>query len=111
MKREYRLRKGSEFDSAFSKGTVIGGPLVVLRVLPNSVGHARWGFAVGKKIARLSTTRSRVKRLMREAARSIELDSPTDIIVTARRDALEANFAQFQTAIERGLRKAGLRPR
>ncbi len=109
MKREYRLRKGSEFDSAFSKGTVIGGPLVILRVLPNEVGHVRWGFAVGKKIARKSTTRSRVKRLMREAARSSTLEMSSDVIVTARRDGLEATYQEFQAAIERGLRKAGVR--
>ena len=46
-----RLRKGREFDTAYSKGTVTNGPLFVVRVFPNGLGHNRWGFAVGKKLA------------------------------------------------------------
>lgn len=107
MKREFRLRKGPEFDTAYAQGTVIGGPLVVLRVLPNTVGHPRWGFAVGKKLAPLATRRNRLRRLFRESARSLESSISADIIVTARREALEASFTQLLAAIERGLRKHG----
>jgi ribonuclease P protein component len=103
MKREFRLRKGSEFDTAYSEGTVIGGPLVVLRVLPNLLGHPRWGFAVGKKIAPKATVRNRVKRLMKEAARVSAFPGSADIIVTARREALSASCAELRHALERGL--------
>lgn len=112
MKREQRLRKGTEFDQVYSEGTVINGPLVVLRVRPNEVGYARWGFAVGKKIAPLSTTRNLVRRRMREAVRSMGWNESQDVVVTARKEAIVADFASLRAAIERGLRKAeGMEPR
>lgn len=106
MKREERLRKGTEFDQAYSQGTVIGGPLVVIRVSANNVGHARWGFAVGKKIAPLATVRNLVRRRMRQAAGSLEWDESQDIVVTARREALGASYAEITAAIARGLAKS-----
>jgi len=105
MKREHRLRKGPEFDTAYAKGTVIGGPLVVLRLFPNGLGYARWGFAVGKKLAPLSTTRNRVRRLFREAVRSVDEQNSYDIIITARREALTATLDELRSGIVRGLEK------
>ena len=105
MKREHRLRKGPEFDTAYAKGTVIGGPLVVLRMLPNELGYARWGFAVGKKLAPLSTTRNRVRRLFREAVQSLDGQESYDIIVTARREALTATLDELRGGIVRGIDK------
>ncbi len=106
MKREQRLRKGTEFDEAYSKGTVVGGPLVVLRVRPNECGYSRWGFAVGKKIAPLSTTRNLMRRRLREAARSLGWSASQDVIVTVRREALGADYATLREAIQRGLHRA-----
>ncbi|MBI5949945.1 MAG: ribonuclease P protein component [Chloroflexi bacterium] len=108
MDRERRLRKGQQFDSAYSKGTVVGGPLLVLRHIPNEGGPARWGFAVGKRLAKQSVRRNRVKRRLREAARRIPVVAGHDIIVTARAGAMTATYAELLTALVRGLRKAGL---
>ena len=106
MKREQRLRKGTEFDEAYSQGTAIGGPLVVLRVRPNDLGYTRWGFAVGKKIAPLATKRNQVRRRLREIARSLDWHESQDIVVTARKDALPASSSELRAAIERGLKKS-----
>lgn len=107
MKREQRLRKGAEFDQVYSEGTVVGGPLVVLRVRPNALGHARWGFAVGKKIAPLATTRNLVRRRMREAVQSLGWDGPQDVVLTARKEAVGADYQALRAAIERAVRKIG----
>ena len=108
MERARRLRKGGEFDTAYSEGTVIGGPLLVLRVRANGLGHSRWGFAVGKRIAPHATQRNRTKRVLREAARLIAVAPGWDIVVTARGAALDISAAGADGAIRRGLGKAGV---
>lgn len=108
MERARRLRKGSEFDSVYSKGTVVGGPLLVLRYFPNEGQPARWGFAIGKRLAKQSVRRNRVKRRLREAARGIPVVPGHDVIVTARAGAMAATYAELRAALIRALRKAGL---
>lgn len=108
MERAFRLRKGSEFDSVYREGTVVGGPLLVVRYLANEEGHPRWGFAVGKRLAKRAVVRNAVRRRLREAARQIEGVAPADIVVTARAGALTASYRELARALERALRKAGL---
>lgn len=108
MERARRLRKGGEFDTAYSEGTVIGGPLLVLRVRANGLGLTRWGFAVGKRIAPRATQRNRSKRVLREAARQISVEPGWDIVVTARRAALDISTEAADGAIRRGLDRAGV---
>src|SRR3970282_451724 len=108
MERARRLRKGSEFDTVYQKGTVTAGPLFVVRHLENGGELTRWGFAVGKRLAKKATDRNRVKRRMREAARILEMRPGVDIVVTAREGTLEATFAEIQAALAKSLRRAGL---
>lgn len=108
MRREYRLRKGAEFDTVYSEGTVVSGPLVVLRVRPNGCGHPRWGFAVGKRLAKKAVVRNRTKRRIRECARSLEGIGGFDIVATARGGALEASSGELSMALARIVRKAGI---
>ena len=106
MERARRLRKGKAFDTVYQKGTVTGGPLLALRRLPNAEGNVRWGFAVGKRLAKRAVVRNRVKRRLKEAARSLPVVSGFDFIVTAREGAVEASFSQLRAALERLLRRA-----
>lgn len=106
MKRDQRLRKGDQFDTAYRKGTVIGGPFLVLRVLRNDLGYTRWGFAVGKKIAKRSTERNYNRRRLKAAADQADVTMGADIIVTARKEALRASYDDLRRALERGLKRA-----
>jgi ribonuclease P protein component len=108
MERAQRLRKGTEFDTVYQKGTVTGGPLFVLRHLENGGEVTRWGFAVGKRLSKKATVRNRLKRQMREAARLLAVRPGVDIVVTARPGALEADFAAIESALGKALRRAGL---
>ncbi len=108
MERAQRLRKGNEFDSVYSKGAVVGGPLLVLRHIPNNVGDVRWGFAVGKRLAKQATLRNRTKRRLKAAAERTHVLPGVDIVVTARHGAIEASYADLEDALVRALRKARL---
>ncbi len=111
MERAARLRKGKEFDSVYSSGTVVSGRLLALRYLPNDLGRTRWGFAVGKRTARHATDRNRTKRRLREAADHTLLIPGLDIIVTARMHAPAATYQELAAALRSALRKAELLPR
>lgn len=110
MERAQRLRKGDQFDTAYREGTVIGGPLLVVRYRANSLEVTRWGFAVGKRLAKHAVDRNRLKRRLREAVARIRVQPGADVIVTARAGSLTADFAELQAQLERGLRRAGLVP-
>lgn len=111
MERERRLKKGTEFDTAYREGTVVSGPLVVIRHRGNDLGVTRWGFAVGKRLAKAAVERNHTRRRLREAARVLGVAPGHDIIVTARGGALRAPFGELSEALERGLRRAGLATR
>lgn len=108
MKRAERLRKGREFDTAYSKGIVVSGPLLVVRVLPNGLDYSRWGFAVGKRLAKHATDRNRIKRRLRELVRTLAVRTGYDVIVTARNGAPEATSNRLKVALSTVLAKAGL---
>ena len=109
-----RLRKGPEFDVVYREGTVVNGPLFVLRMRTNEVGHERWGFAVGKKLAPRAVDRNALRRRLREAARSFAsnaeqvrpLSGGVDIIVTARAPLAGANYNQIRLELARQFERA-----
>lgn len=110
MKRASRLRKRTEFDRVFREGTVIGGPLLAVRLVPTASTCTRWGFTVGKRVAKKATVRNRVRRRLREAARAIPLAGGYDIVVTARKDAVRSSYHQLSHALATSLRKLGVLP-
>jgi ribonuclease P protein component len=106
MERAQRLRKGTEFDTVYRKGTVTSGPLLALRRLPNAETGSRWGFAVGKRLSKRAVTRNRIKRRLKEAVRSLPVVSGFDFVVTAREGAVEASFSELRSALEGLLRRS-----
>lgn len=102
-----RLPRGRDFELVFSEGTVFGGPLVVVRVRPGATPHARWGFAVGKRLDKRAVVRNRVRRRLKEAAAALEVLPSLDIVVTARKRALDATYKELRADLTRALAQAG----
>jgi len=116
-----RLKKGPEFDGVYGEGTVLNGPLFVLRARANEVGRDRWGFAVGKKLAPKAVERNLVRRRLREAARAVEVGVPgadrservgADFILTAKAPCLGAPLSAIAIEVSRLVvrARAGLGP-
>jgi ribonuclease P protein component len=106
MRRDARLASGAALDRLFKEGAVINGPLFVFRYLPNTLGYARWAFAVGERAAPLAVTRNAVRRRMRAAARAADVPGAYDIAVVAKVPALKADVATIARAIERAAARA-----
>ena len=111
MERARRLRKGREFDTAYAEGTVVSGPLLLVRCRPNDVGRTRWGFAVGKRLTKLATERNRTRRRLREVASRIDVVEGFDVIVVGRGRCAEAPSSELSRALSGVLKRAGLVPK
>jgi ribonuclease P protein component len=107
MRREQRLRKSSDFATAYREGKSFSNRLLVVRPRPNSLPQNRYGFvtsrAVGKAVAR-----NRVRRRLREAVRSLRLKEGWDVVVIARRDADAATYWELRDSLATLLKRAGL---
>lgn len=109
MKRQYRLRRNSDFQRVRRLGKFHASPLMVLAFLRNELDHSRFGFVVSKRLGQ-AVQRNKIKRRMREATRlRLEKIKPGfDVVLIARQPMNQANYADIEQSLEHLLAKAGL---
>lgn len=112
MPSDYRLRRKSDFARVYAKGRSHATDLIVVCVLPRSQDILRLGFSVSGKLGK-AAVRNRIRRRMREAARSLlpNLRRGHDVVVTARKKAVEGEYRDFVEALEQLFGRAGLSAR
>lgn len=114
MKHE-RLRKNQEFRTVYRRGRSWASKILVIYKLKNSknvkdgVPYNRIGISVSKKIGG-SVVRSRVKRLIYEAARLSQDETVKgyDLVFVARNPIVGRTFQEVQSSVRYLYRKAGL---
>lgn len=80
-----RVNKKSDFMPVLRTGFSYFSRHGKLICKENELGHPRFGIIVSKKAARLSVTRSRIKRVAREIFRQSQLGLPNqDMVFIAR---------------------------
>ncbi len=110
MRREFRLRRGADFERVRANRRSWAHPLLVCSLAPApDPGSTRVGFIVGRRIGN-AVTRNRVKRRMREAVRSLypRLRSGHDLVLIARPPAAFASVSDLEAAIMTLAQRAGL---
>jgi ribonuclease P protein component len=109
MQQRYRLRSSDDFQRLRREGRAFHHRWMTLSVAHNGLDHNRYGFITGKALGK-AVIRNRVRRLLREAVRSMHprLQPGHDIVFIARRPALEQPFADIQRIVSEQLRQAGL---
>jgi len=110
LNRALRLRKSSEFQRVRQQGRSITSRLLILAWTPNDVAQLRIGFVVSKRISKHAVDRNYLKRLLAEVIRPFlpELSPGWDIVLSARRDMLAADFYAIEQDIPVLLRRARL---
>jgi ribonuclease P protein component len=105
MRKEQRLRRRKDFAAAYRDGRTLGNQLLVLRVHRTGGEGTRWGFVAGKAVGG-AVARNRVKRRLRAAADALEVRDGLDLIVSARRPAVEASYHELSGALNSLLKRA-----
>lgn len=76
-----RLHKTDEYSSVFAFRRVLRGRWFNLHYCPNSLGHARIGLVVAKKLAKRAVQRNLVKRIGRDVFRHAQAGLPAHDLV------------------------------
>jgi len=79
----------------------------VIRPRANGLPHNRFGFVTARAVGK-AVVRNRVRRRLREAARSLPLKDGWDVVVIARRSAVEATYGELRESLASLLTRAGL---
>jgi ribonuclease P protein component len=107
MRREQRLRHRREFGAVYRRGRPFRSELLAVRVLRTGGPCTRFGFAVGRALGN-AVTRNRIKRRLREAARSLGVAPGCDVVVNARQGAAEAGYWRLRETLSELMARAGL---
>lgn len=98
------LAKRRDFDLVFREGLTSAAKYLVLYARYNELDWNRLGLSVSKKIGK-AVVRNRVKRLLREAVRTMLGNSLQhyDLVVVAKKAAAEARLENFIRELEKFL--------
>ena len=106
LSRRHRFRGRDSFRPLLRSPRKFAGTYAVLHVAPAAKAVARFGISVGRKAAKLSLQRNRIKRRAREAFRRHPIkQSPVDLVLTltSRFDAahLDALIVELTDLMDR----------
>ncbi|MCK5889323.1 MAG: ribonuclease P protein component [Methylococcales bacterium] len=97
-----RLGKPADYKKVFAKPVKSTDQFFTLLAIKNDYDHPRLGLAIAKKNIRKAVTRNLIKRAIRENFRLQQyLLSSMDIVVLARRDAVNASPALLKKSLDK----------
>ena len=93
-----KLKKSWQFQKVYKEGDRYFDNLFILYVLPNNTQETRIGLTVTKKVG-ISVQRNRIKRVIREVFRSLETLPGNDLVVIARKAAVNLEYTRAQDSV------------
>ncbi len=109
LPRAKMIKRRSDFQHVYQKGTAVAGRGMVLYVLREQRVAGKVGFAAGKKLG-CAAVRSRTKRLLREAYRHMQHELRTDvgILLIGRAGLAAGKMQDAATELRRLARRANI---
>lgn len=100
LPRSARFQSKGDFQQVFDQAVKVVDDCFTLLARKNSLGHARLGLAISKKIARRAVDRNRIKRNVRESFRLCRHElGAMDIVVLARRGLDTKSNDEMRTSL------------
>ena len=110
LRRDQRIKRGSDFLRTRSKGRRIVNGCLILNWVETGPGHApRIGVITTRKLGG-AVVRSRARRLLREVFRlnQHQLNKPIDLVLVARNSIVEKDFAAVEGDFRAAAKRAGI---
>lgn len=109
LPRSRMIKRRSDFQCVYQKGRSVAGRRMILYVLRDPRVAGKVGFAAGKKLG-CAAVRSRTKRLLREAYRSLqhELRGDVGILLIGRAGLADGKMQDAAEELRRLIRRAGI---
>jgi len=99
---QYRLKKPAEYKKVFAKPVKSSDQYFTLLAIKNDFNHPRLGLAIAKKNIRKAVHRNVIKRTVRENFRMQQQNlGSMDIVVLARREAVDAPLESLRKSLEK----------
>ncbi|SJM95094.1 protein C5 component of RNase P [Crenothrix polyspora] len=98
---ELRLRKPAEYRNVFDNPVKSSDQYFTLLAKKNSFDHPRLGLAIAKKNIKKAVCRNIIKRTVRESFRIQQGLGNVDIVVLARRDAVDVPLELLRKSLEK----------
>jgi ribonuclease P protein component len=106
---ELRLKERRRFQAVYRRGRFWTNTEMAVHVLKRSTTEKQFGFVVSKKVGG-AVQRNRVRRLLREACRSLAPRVPAgvDVVIVARPPAAQVSLAHLAEGMQALFQRAGL---
>jgi ribonuclease P protein component len=99
---QLRLKKPIEYKKVFAKPVKSSDQYFTMLAIKNDFDHPRLGLAIAKKNIRKAVHRNMIKRAVRENFRMQQQSlGSIDIVVLARREAVDASLDLLRKSLER----------
>lgn len=107
MAKQLALTRRAQYLAVYESGKAFADGFIVVKTLPNDLECTRIGFSVTKNVGK-ATVRNRVKRLLKENVRLLDINTGWDLVFIARRNIVNADYHDLTNSVNRMLRRAGL---
>jgi len=91
MRGERYLKKPQQYALVYRKGKSWPSSYAVMKALPNGLALSRYGLSVSKRVGK-AVTRNRVKRLLREILREMQINPGWDIVFVVQPAAADVDY-------------------
>jgi ribonuclease P protein component len=107
MAKRLALTRRAQYLAVYKSGKAVADSLLFIKTLANHLDATRVGYSVTKEIGK-ATVRNRIKRLLKENVRSMDVKQGWDIVFIARRGIVIADYHRLCKSIKNLLRRSGL---
>jgi len=107
MAKRLALTRRAQYLAVYESGKAAADKLLVIKVIPNKLDVLRAGFSVTKDIGK-ATVRNRVKRLLKENLRLMDVKPGWDIVLIARRPVADMDYHEINRSMNKLLNRLDL---
>ena len=107
MAKRLALTRRAQYLAVYKSGKAVADNMLVIKALANNLDVSRIGFSVTKEMGK-AIVRNRIKRLLKENMRLLDIEQGWDIVIIARHNIVMADYGTLTTRIVKLLGRAGI---